>query len=49
MLVKLSMLSKLLRVFIFSDLFPLSSHNTVLVGFNLLYIHKMKKMKSKIL
>lgn len=49
MLVKLSMLLKLVCVFLFSDLLSLSSHNTVSLGFTLLYIHKMKKMKSKIL
>lgn len=43
------MLLKLVCVFIFSDLFSPSSHNTVLVGFTLLYIYRMKKMKSKIL
>lgn len=47
MLVKPSMLLKLRCVFIFSDLFSLSSHNTVLIGFNLLYIEKMKKKKKE--
>lgn len=38
---------KLVCVLLFSDLFSLSSHNTILDGFTLLYIQKMKKLNAK--